>query len=64
MRLALFDKGRLGIVDGDTITDVTDQVAPSPPARPAHCSSTSRRSPAALCQNSTRPAGAECRWRR
>ncbi|MEU2118064.1 fumarylacetoacetate hydrolase family protein [Streptomyces sp. NPDC016459] len=29
MRLALFDKGRLGVVDGDTLTDVTDQVAPS-----------------------------------
>ncbi|MFD6358588.1 fumarylacetoacetate hydrolase family protein, partial [Streptomyces roseolus] len=29
MRLALFDKGRLGIVDGDTITDVTDQVTRS-----------------------------------
>ncbi|MEU2250916.1 fumarylacetoacetate hydrolase family protein [Streptomyces sp. NPDC019224] len=29
MRLALFDKGRLGIVDGDTVTDVTDQLAPS-----------------------------------
>ncbi|MFD3531895.1 fumarylacetoacetate hydrolase family protein [Streptomyces sp. NPDC058664] len=29
MRLALFDKGRLGVVDGDTIADVTDQVAPS-----------------------------------
>ncbi|MFC8009054.1 fumarylacetoacetate hydrolase family protein [Streptomyces cinereoruber] len=26
MRLALFDKGRLGVVDGDTLTDVTDQV--------------------------------------
>ncbi|MEU1219409.1 fumarylacetoacetate hydrolase family protein [Streptomyces microflavus] len=26
MRLALFDQGRLGVVDGDTITDVTDQV--------------------------------------
>ncbi|MEV6250413.1 fumarylacetoacetate hydrolase family protein [Streptomyces sp. NPDC051742] len=26
MRLAMFDKGRLGVVDGDTITDVTDQV--------------------------------------
>ncbi|WP_435971706.1 fumarylacetoacetate hydrolase family protein [Streptomyces sp. Qhu_M48] len=31
MRLALFDKGRLGVVDGDTITDVTDQVT-LPPA--------------------------------
>ncbi|CAM5658633.1 hypothetical protein SALBM135S_03678 [Streptomyces alboniger] len=28
MRLALFDKGRLGIVDDGAITDVTDQVAP------------------------------------
>ncbi|MFI0988983.1 fumarylacetoacetate hydrolase family protein [Streptomyces exfoliatus] len=27
MRLAMFDKGRLGVVDGDTITDVTDQIA-------------------------------------
>ncbi|MGW7051109.1 fumarylacetoacetate hydrolase family protein [Streptomyces sp. NPDC054887] len=26
MRLALFDKGLLGVVDGDTIVDVTDQV--------------------------------------
>ncbi|MEU1173384.1 fumarylacetoacetate hydrolase family protein [Streptomyces microflavus] len=26
MRLALFNQGRLGVVDGDTITDVTDQV--------------------------------------
>ncbi len=30
MRLALFDKGRLGVVEGDTIADVTDQLAPSP----------------------------------
>ncbi|MFF9500928.1 fumarylacetoacetate hydrolase family protein [Streptomyces sp. NPDC014656] len=28
MRLALFDKGRLGVVHGDTITDVTDQLTP------------------------------------
>ncbi|MGA5192935.1 fumarylacetoacetate hydrolase family protein [Streptomyces exfoliatus] len=34
MRLAMFDKGRLGVVDGDTITDVTDQVA-VPSAGPA-----------------------------
>ncbi|MFG2432046.1 fumarylacetoacetate hydrolase family protein [Streptomyces sp. NPDC048590] len=27
MRLALFDKGRLGIVDGDSVVDVTDQLA-------------------------------------
>ncbi|WP_338693919.1 fumarylacetoacetate hydrolase family protein [Streptomyces sp. Q6] len=30
MRLALFNKGRLGLVDGDDIVDVTDQLAPSP----------------------------------
>ncbi len=34
MRLALFDKGRLGIVDGDTVTDVTDQLT-FPPTGPA-----------------------------
>ncbi|MFI0240449.1 fumarylacetoacetate hydrolase family protein [Streptomyces sp. NPDC016845] len=28
MRLALFDKGRLGLVDGDALVDVTDQLAP------------------------------------
>ncbi|MFE3518246.1 fumarylacetoacetate hydrolase family protein [Streptomyces sp. NPDC059166] len=27
MRLALFDKGRLGVVDGDSVVDVTDQLA-------------------------------------
>ncbi|MFV0133160.1 fumarylacetoacetate hydrolase family protein [Streptomyces sp. HMX87] len=29
MRLALFDKGRLGLVDGDDLVDVTDQLAGS-----------------------------------
>jgi hypothetical protein len=60
MRLALFDKGRLGIVDGDTITDVTDQIA----ALSAHCSSTSRRRPTAPGPCSTRPADTGCRWPR
>ncbi|MFF7445955.1 MULTISPECIES: fumarylacetoacetate hydrolase family protein [unclassified Streptomyces] len=35
MRLALFNKGRLGLVDGDDLIDVTDQVAGSDTAGPA-----------------------------
>ena len=35
MRLALFNKGRLGIVDGDDLVDVTDQVAGAGTAGPA-----------------------------
>ncbi|MEV6308245.1 fumarylacetoacetate hydrolase family protein [Streptomyces sp. NPDC051840] len=35
MRLALFDKGRLGIVDGDSVVDVTDQLAGGEAAGPA-----------------------------
>ncbi|MGW2169608.1 fumarylacetoacetate hydrolase family protein [Streptomyces sp. NPDC001705] len=35
MRLALFNKGRLGLVDGDDLIDVTDQVAGADTAGPA-----------------------------
>ncbi|GAA2571036.1 MULTISPECIES: fumarylacetoacetate hydrolase family protein [Streptomyces] len=35
MRLALFDKGRLGLVEGDHLVDVTDQVAGADTAGPA-----------------------------
>ncbi|MGX1274700.1 fumarylacetoacetate hydrolase family protein [Streptomyces phaeoluteigriseus] len=35
MRLALFNKGRLGLVDGDDIVDVTDQVAGADTPGPA-----------------------------
>ncbi|EGX58057.1 5-carboxymethyl-2-hydroxymuconate delta-isomerase [Streptomyces zinciresistens K42] len=35
MRLALFDNGRLGLVDGDALVDVTDQLAGAGTAGPA-----------------------------
>ncbi|WP_424863788.1 fumarylacetoacetate hydrolase family protein [Streptomyces sp. MMS24-I29] len=35
MRLALFNKGRLGLVDGDELVDVTDQFATYDPHSPA-----------------------------
>ncbi|MFD8686556.1 fumarylacetoacetate hydrolase family protein [Streptomyces sp. NPDC059651] len=35
MRLALFNKGRLGVVDGDKLVDVTDQLAGSGTPGPA-----------------------------
>ncbi|WP_405934194.1 fumarylacetoacetate hydrolase family protein [Streptomyces longwoodensis] len=35
MRLALFNKGRLGLVDGDDLVDVTDQLAGADTAGPA-----------------------------
>ncbi|WEH38302.1 fumarylacetoacetate hydrolase family protein [Streptomyces sp. AM 2-1-1] len=35
MRLALFNEGRLGVVDGDDLVDVTEQLAGSPAPGPA-----------------------------